>query len=228
MQESFRSFNKRINAGLPLISDEEKEFESEEKEIQAVLDRRRERREKLLWKSIPLLARNWKLFCKYPKLYNIPIDFVFFGDFFGPEMWWENPYPSRPLGGLVAAWKTETCQLTCPHCQGKAFLVPRHLPEPLLSFGSDDSTPYYIYCEKCGKIINWYDFDTEISEKNSKFERIMSQWNRRAEPAVPPLQFERAIHLLTLYETSGEEPDEFEHAVHGNRHKAPNPEMPEY
>ena len=44
MQESFRSFNKRINAGLPLISDEEKEFESEEKEIQAVLDRRRERR----------------------------------------------------------------------------------------------------------------------------------------------------------------------------------------
>lgn len=72
MQESFRSFYKRINAGLPLISDEEKEFESEEKEIQAVLDRRRERREKLLWKSIPLLARNWKLFCKYPKLYNIP------------------------------------------------------------------------------------------------------------------------------------------------------------
>ena len=32
MQESFRSFNKRINAGLPLISDEEKEFESEEKD----------------------------------------------------------------------------------------------------------------------------------------------------------------------------------------------------
>ncbi len=60
MQESFRSFNKRINAGLPLISDEEKAFESEEKEIQAVLDRRRTRRENLLWKSIPLLARNWK------------------------------------------------------------------------------------------------------------------------------------------------------------------------
>ena len=153
-------------------------------------------------------ARNWKLFCKYPKLYNIPIDFVFFGDFFGPEMWWKEPFPSRHLGGLVAAWKTETCLLTCPHCQGKAFLVPRHHPEPLLSFGSDDSTPYYIYCEKCGKIINWYDFDTEISEKNSKFER--------------------AIHLLTLYEASGEESDEFEHAVHGNRHKAPNPEMPEY
>ena len=82
MQESFSSFNRRIDAGLPLVSDEEKEFENEEKEIQSVLDRRRERREKLLWKSIPLLARNWKLFRKYPKLYNIPIDFVFFGDFF--------------------------------------------------------------------------------------------------------------------------------------------------
>jgi hypothetical protein len=227
MPESFRSFSKRIKKGLPLVSDEEKEFEKEAKEIQAIQERRNKRRENLLWKSIPLLARNWHLFRKYPKLYNIPIDFVYFGDFFR-SISWEPQNHNVPLGGLVAAWKTETCQLACPHCQGKAFLVPQHHPEPLLSFGSDDSTPYYIYCEKCGAIINWYDFDTEISEKRSKFERIMSHWNRRAEPAVPPLQFERAIHLLTLYEASGEEPDEFEHAVHGNRHKAPNPEMPEY
>jgi hypothetical protein len=104
----------------------------------------------------------------------------------------------------------------------------KELETSLLSFGSDDSTPYYIYCEKCGAIINWYDFDTEISEKRSKFERIMSQWNKRAEPAVPPLQFEHAVHLLSLYEASGEESDEFEHAVHKTRKKAPNPEMPEY
>lgn len=56
----------------------------------------------------------------------------------------------------------------------------------------------------------------------------MSQWNKRAEPAVPPLQFEHAVHLLSLYEASGEESDEFEHAVHKTRKKAPNPEMPEY
>ena len=87
MPESFRSFSKRIDADLPLVSDEEKEFEKEAQEIQAVLDRRNKRRENLLWKSIPLLARNWNLFRKYPKLYNIPIDFVYFGDFFASIPW---------------------------------------------------------------------------------------------------------------------------------------------
>ena len=236
MQESFSSFNRRIDAGLPLVSDEEKEFENEEKEIQSVLDCRRERREKLLWKSIPLLARNWKLFRKYPKLYNIPIDFVFFGDFFGSEMWWENPYPSRPLGGLVAAWKTETCQLSCPCCQDKAYLVPQHKPERSFSCidffdgpsnSEDDdfwnplkySNPYHVYCEKCGEITNCYDLDAEMSEKCSKFGNIMRQWNRRANPAVPPLQFEHALHLLALRETCGEESDEFQYRVYKDTEK---------
>ena len=81
MSESFRSFNKRINAGLSLVSDEEEEFEKESEEIQTVLDRRNARRENLLRKKIPLLVRNWELFRKYPGLHNVLKDFVCFGDF---------------------------------------------------------------------------------------------------------------------------------------------------
>ena len=227
MQESFSSFSKRVNAGLPTVSDEEREFEKEAKEIQAVLDRRNARREKLLWKSIPLLARNWKLFRKYPRLYNIPIDFVYFGDFFR-SISWEPQNHNVPLGGLVAAWKMENCQFSCPYCQGKAYLVPQHehdiysrgyhtsLDDPSDFVGddifrNDYSNPYLAFCEKCGKVVDCYDYDSEISNKRSLFESVMFQWNTHADPAVPALQFEHALHLLTLGETNGEESDEFRH-----------------
>ena len=227
MQESFSSFSKRVNAGLPTVSDEEKEFEKEEKEIQAVMNRRNARRQKLLWSSIPLLVRNWKLFRKYPRLYNIPIDFVYFDDFFRSISFWKPQYHNVPLGGLVAAWKTEDSQLPCPHCQGKAYLVPQHehdifsrgyhlcLDDPSNSehnhFDSKFSDNYYAYCEKCGKIIDCNDYSGKISEKRSKFESIMFQWNMRANPEVPALQFEHALQLLTLCEASGEESNEFRH-----------------
>ena len=243
MPESFRSFSKRIKKGLPLVSDEEKEFEKEAQEIQAVLDRRNKRRENLLWKSIPLLARNWHLFRKYPKLYNIPIDFVYFGDFF-TSMPWEPQYHNVPLGGLVAAWKMEACQLTCPECQGKAYLVPQHMPESFRSCGCLDfldghsdseedifwntinySNPYHVFCEKCAKIIDCYDYDFEISEKRSKFESIMYQWNKHVNPTVPGMQFVHALHLLTLYEASGEESDEFRHEVPKRKKSIDNEEF---
>jgi hypothetical protein len=218
MPESFRSFNKRVKAELPLVSDEEKEFEKEAKEIQAVLDRRNARRQKLLWSSIPLLVRNWKLFRKFPRLYNIPIDFVHFGDFFRSIPFWEPQNHNVPLGGLVAAWKMEDCQLSCPHCQSKAFLVPQH-EHNIYSFGyhsfldspSNNDSPdnYYAYCEKCGKIIDCDDYSGKTSHKQSKFESVMHQWNMRANPEVPALQFEHALQLLILCETCGEESDEF-------------------
>lgn len=243
MPESFRSFNKRIEAGLPLVSDEEKEFEKEAKEIQAIQERRNKRRENLLWSSIPLLARNWHLFRKYPKLYNIPIDFVYFGDFFR-SISWEPQYHNVPLGGLVAAWKMEACQLPCPECQGKAYLVPQHMPESFRSCGCLDfldghsdseedifwntinySNPYHVFCEKCGKIVDCYDYDFEISEKRSKFESIMCQWNKHVNPTVPGMQFEHALHLLTLYEASGEESDELRHEVPKRKKSIDNEEF---
>ena len=230
MPESFRSFNKRIEAGLPLVSDEEKEFEKEEKEIQSVLDQRNARREKLLWKSIPLLARNWNFFHKYPSLYNIPIDFVYFGDFFA-SISWEPKNHNVPLGGLVAAWKTEACQLPCPHCQGKAYLVPQHVSERHYSYGfhallsgqsdsdndlfdSDFPDRHYAFCEKCGKIVDCYDYDFEISGKQSIFENVMCQWNKHVNPAIPAMQLEHALQLLTLCEACGEESDEFQYKVY--------------
>lgn len=231
MPESFRSFSKRIKKGLPLVSDEEKEFEKEAKEIQAIQERRNKRRENLLWSSIPLLARNWHLFRKYPKLYNIPIDFVYFGDFF-TSIPWEPQYHNVPLGGLVAAWKTEACQLTCPECQGKAYLVPQHVYDGHFFCGCCDfldghsdseedifwntinySNPYHVFCEKCGNSIYSIFFSAEISEKRSKFESIMCQWNKHVNPTVPGMQFEHALHLLTLYEASGEEFNEFRYEV---------------
>ena len=227
MSESFSSFSKRVNAGLSLVSDEEKEFEKESKEIQAILDQRNARREKLLWKSIPLLVRNWKLFRKYPRLYNIPIDFVYFGDFFGSISWRPQDH-NLPLGGLVAAWKTDGCRLPCPEFHDEAYLVPQHEYDRHASCGVDDfwggpsdfgddflwnatnySNPYHVYCEKCGKIVYRSDFDAKIGEKQSLFERIMCQWNKYVHSEVLALQFEHALHLLTLCETCGEESAEF-------------------
>lgn len=239
MQETFSSFSKRVKAGLPTVSDEEKEFEKEEKEIQAILDRRNARREKLLWKSIPLLTRNWELFRKYPKLYNIPIDFVHFGDFFRSIPFWEPQKHNVPLGGLVAAWETEDCQLPCPDCQGKAYLVPQHFSERhwfcrCCNFLDDSSDSehnhydsyfpdhHYAYCEKCGKIIDCYDHSCETSNKQSKFEDFMCQWNTHADPAVPALQFEHALHLLTLGEANGEESDEFRYRAPENTENKPS------
>ena len=234
MQESFSSFSKRIDAGLPTVSNEEREFEKEAKEIQAVLDQRNARREKLLWSSIPLLVRIWHLFRKYPRLYNIPIDFVHFGDFFR-SISWEPQKHNVPLGGLVAAWETEDCQFPCPHCQGKAYLVPQHeyniysrgyhtsLDDPS-DFGddifrNDYSNPYLAFCENCGKVVDCYDYSGEIRNKQSKFENIMFQWNMRATPEVPALQFEHALQLLTLCEACGEESDEFRHELPKNTEK---------
>ena len=242
MQESFSSFSKRVNAGLPTVSDEEKEFEKEAKEIQAVLDRRNARRQKLLWSSIPLLVRNWKLFRKHPRLYNIPIDFVHFGDFFRSIPFWEPQNHNVPLGGLVAAWKMEDCQLSCPYCQGKAYLVPQHVSERLCScgfhallsgqsdsehnhFASEFPDHYYAYCEKCDKIIDCYDYSGETSNKQSKFEGVMRQWNMRANPEAPALQFEHALQLLTLCEASGEESDEFRHEVPKKKKSIDNEEF---
>ena len=70
-----------------------------------------------------------------------------------------------------------------------------------------------MFCEKCGKIVDCYDYDFEISEKRSKFESIMCQWNKHVNPTVPSMQFEHALHQLTLYEASGEESKEFQYKV---------------
>lgn len=170
-----------------------------------------------------------------------------FGDFFS-SISWEPQCHNVPLGGLVAAWKTEACQLPCPECQGKAYLVPQHTYERHFSCrfcefldGQSDSeddifdetincsNPYRAFCEKCGKAFDCYDYDAEISHKQSLFESVMLQWNRHANPSVPALEFEHALHLLTLGEASGEESGEFRYRVPKKQKKRePDDWMPEF
>ena len=90
--------------------------------------------------------------------------------------------------------------MTCPECQGKAYLVPQHeyniysrgyhtsLDDPS-DFGddifrNDYSNPYHAFCETCGKVVDCYDYSGEIRNKQSKFENIMFDWFADADDDV--------------------------------------------
>ena len=53
----------------------------------------------------------------------------------------------------------------------------------------------------------------------------MCQWNKHVNPAIPAMQFEHALHLLTLYEASGEEFNEFRYEVPKKKKSIDNEEF---
>lgn len=229
-KESFLQQSKRTEAGLPLISDDEKAFDREEREkrgleqiIFNVEIRRATRRQKLFWNNLPLFMRNWEKFRKYPILSNVSVCFydlfTLNWDFFNFSELNLNDC-NATLGGLIFAWRAPSMHFTCPHCHEQAYFIPRIQQKQRMSsiicYLMDEydrkeySYRYFpIRCGSCGKKFEGRDYDTAVTNKLKTFEELVKCMSNRYSNYKLQMPFEHAVHLLKLSEIYQEDPKEF-------------------
>lgn len=229
-KESFLQQSKRTEAGLPLISDDEKAFDREEREIKAIEQkifavegRRTARRQKLFWNNLPLFIRNWEKFRKYPILSNVS---VYFSDLCTLNLELFNDYElnlngcNATLGGLVFAWRAPSMHFTCPYCHGQAYFIPRiqqkqRMCSFMWSMISEDERKEYSYryfplrCGSCGKEFADKNDDIAVINKLTTFQELVKCISNRYSNYKLQMPFEHAVHLLKLSEIYQEDPKEF-------------------
>lgn len=173
------------------VSDQEKEFEEEQVQIDAILQKRNKRRTKLFYECFPLIMRNWDLFRKNPGLYKVSIDFMGFGgSCFDEDDVFEKPL----LGGFVRAWRSPSFRQTCPRCHGEAYFMPFY-PRPFSL-----SPTRFLYCPNCNEEIMWGEDLFNFDRAWIKFMNLVRTSNRVVPLRKSGMLFEHAMHRLLSYE----------------------------
>lgn len=191
------------------VSDQEKEFEEEQVQIDALLKKRNKRRAKLFYESFPLIMRNWDLFRKNPGLYKVSIDFMGFGGSCFDE---RDVFEKPMLGGFVRAWRSPSFRQTCPHCHGEAYFMPfcsipimRITLEDIIK-ANDLPQTRFLYCSSCKKEImrdeRMFDFDRDWI----KFMNLVRTSNSVVPSRKSGMLFEHAVHRLLSYELDKKPP----------------------
>ena len=194
---------------IDITSDQEKEFEEEQVQIDALLKKRNKRRTKLFYESFPLIMRNWDLFRKNPGLYKVSIDFMKFG---GSDFLDDDVFEKPLLGGFVRAWRSPSFRQTCPHCHGEAYFMPfcsipvmRFTLEDIMS-GKDLPQTRFLYCPSCKKEIMRDESSYDFNRDWIKFTQIVRTSNRVVPLRKSGMLFEHAMHRLLSYELDKKPP----------------------
>ena len=192
-EETYRQFTLRTQAGVPLVSEQEKIYEQEEAA-------QTERRLGLFWESFPLIMRNWKNVLKHPALSEIPMDPI--GVVYGMK--------GVTLGSLVFAWRASRMCTVCPKCGGTAYFLPYVEDYFLGPWNPQDDFPEvsHVYCSDCGAEDRYYDYNYDPEATCRHFYYLLENWKRCHRPAGQGMLFETAMHLLKLCEIYGETPEE--------------------
>ena len=192
-----------MRTGLPIVSDQENEYEKEQIQIDVVLQKRNKRRTKLFYDCFPLVMRNWDLFRKNPGLYKVSIDFMKFG---GSDFLDDDVFAKPMLGGFVRAWRSPSFRQICPHCHGEAYFMPFY-SFPIMRFTLEDimsgkSLPQtrYLYCPNCKKEIMRDEKLSDFDRDWIRFTQIVRTSNREVPSSKSGMLFERAMQRLLSYE----------------------------
>lgn len=102
---------------MPAVSDDQQAFLMEERAFADIYKARRERRERILRKSVPLFIRNRDRISADEKMARCHIDGIRFGLAYSGE--WE--LPEAFLGGLLRLWENPLFQTECPKCHETAY-----------------------------------------------------------------------------------------------------------
>lgn len=102
---------------IPAVSDDQQAFLMEERAIADIYKARRERRERILRKSVPLFIRNRDRISADEKMIRCHIDGIRFGLAYSGE--WKMPVAF--LGGLLRLWENLLFQTECPKCHETAY-----------------------------------------------------------------------------------------------------------
>ena len=194
---------------IDITSDQEKEFEEEQVQIDALLKKRNKRRTKLFYESFPLIMRNWDLFRKNPGLYKVSIDFMKFG---GSDFLDDDVFEKPLLGGFVCAWRSPSFRQICPHCHGEAYFMPFY-SIPVMRFTLEDimsgkglPQTRFLYCPCCKKEIMRDESSYDFNRDWIKFTQIVRTSNRVVPSRKSGMLFEHAMHRLLSYELDKKPP----------------------
>lgn len=102
---------------MPAVSDDQQAFLMEERAFADIYKARRERRERILRKSVPLFIRNRDRISADEKMARCHIDGIRFGLAYSGE--WKMPVAF--LGGLLRLWENPLFQTECPKCHETAY-----------------------------------------------------------------------------------------------------------
>jgi len=152
---SFAEFSKGSEAGLTLNGDLDL-YNAENREIESILEKRKERRRKLLIENLPLLFRHRKEILSNDDYANVQIDFLFRKPYGFPDS-----FPcSLSIAELFNFWNLELVQSTCS-CGSLAVLI---------SFAGSPMTGSYratCACTCCGNSLHVGAFDDQCKLKAS-------------------------------------------------------------
>lgn len=102
---------------MPTVSDDQQALHLEERAIADIYKARKERRQRILRESVPLLIRNKERVLSDSKMARCHIDCIRFGLAYTGEM----KMPGAFLGGLLRLWENPTFQAECPKCHEVAY-----------------------------------------------------------------------------------------------------------